>query len=207
MMWKPAAIPALAAVAAALLPLPALSAAGAVEVGAPAPAFTATDSNGHRVRLSDYAGKIVILEWTRADCPFVEKHYITGNMQKLQQEARDDGAVWLTVNSTPAGKTGYLSAADANDEMRADGAAPTAYLLDSDQSMARAYYARTTPQIVIIGTDRKVAYNGPVDDTASADPADVANASQQVPRILRNLKENRQIRQSHRRPYGCSIHY
>lgn len=195
---------AIAAIAAGLLVAP----AAAVEVGAPAPAFSATDSDGQTVRLSDYAGKIVILEWTRADCPFVEKHYESGNLQQQQQqEARDAGAVWLTINSTPAGKTGYLSPSDANEAVRADGASPTAYLLDSSQSIARAYSARTTPQIVVIGKDGKVAYSGPIDDVASADPADVANASQQVPRILRNLRENRNIRQTRRRPYGCSIHY
>lgn len=194
----------------ALLALTALLPAAAIaapEIGAPAPAFTATDSNGKTVRLSDYRGKIVILERTRPDCPFVEKHYISGNIPHLQADASAEGAIWLTINSTPPDAPGYRTGRAANFALRAEGATPAAYLLDSDGTIAKAYDARSTPQIFIIAADGKLAYSGAIDDIASADPADLENAVQYVPRILRDLHEGHKIRRPTNRPYGCSVHY
>src|ERR1700677_1181724 len=121
---------AVASIALAVCVVFAITAARAARVGEPAPNFTAADSNGQTHRLSDYAGKYVVLEWTNNGCPYTKKHYTTGNMQNLQREWTAKGVIWLTVASSAPGEEGYVTAADENAYLKRANAAPTAVLLD-----------------------------------------------------------------------------
>jgi peroxiredoxin len=176
-------------------------------VGQPAPAFTATDSNGRTHNLSDFRGKPVILEWTNADCPFVQKFYDSGTMQRMQAEARKQGAVWLTINSGAPGKQGHLTPAQANAKMREKGFQSTAYLPDPTGTIGRAYGARTTPHMFVIAPDGTLAYAGGIDNIPSADPADIAKAQPLVRLALADVAANRPVQTATSRPYGCSVKY
>ncbi|MCG2841000.1 thioredoxin family protein [Sandaracinobacter sp. RS1-74] len=192
--------------AAAVATLAAPVSANAV-VGQPAPAFTAKDSNGKSVSLADFKGKPVVLEWTNADCPFVQKHYSSGNMQSLQADARKSGAVWLTVNSGAPGKQGHVTGAEANAKVKAQGFGSTAYLLDTDGAIGRAYGAKTTPHMYVIAPDGKLAYAGGIDDVPTANPADIAKARPLVKLALADVQAGKAVETPTSRPYGCSVKY
>jgi peroxiredoxin len=192
--------------AAAAIVLAAPVAAAAV-VGQAAPGFTATDSNGRTVRLADYRGKTVVLEWTNPDCPFVQKFYAGGDMQKLQADARKQGAVWLTVNSGAPGKQGHVDGAAANAKMRAQGFQSTAYLLDADGAIGRAYGARTTPHMFVVAPDGTLAYAGGIDSIASANPADIAKAEPLTRLAITQVVAGKPVETPTSRPYGCSVKY
>lgn len=192
--------------AAAIATLAAPLSAAAV-VGQAAPAFTATDSNGKSVSLSDFKGKPVVLEWTNPECPFVQKYYGGGAMQRLQADARKSGAVWLTINSAAAGKQGHLSGAEANARMKSQGAGSTAYLLDANGAVGRAYDARTTPHMFVIAADGTLAYAGGIDDVPTANPADIARAQPLVKLALADVQAGKAVETPTSRPYGCSVKY
>src|SRR6516162_3261427 len=136
----------------------------AAKPGAPAPAFNAPDINGRTVSLSDYAGKIVILEWTNDGCPFVGKHYDSGNMQALQRKYTGEGDVWLTIASSAPGEEGYVTPAEAKADLARWRAAPTDFLLDPEGNVGHLYEARATPNMVVIDRNGRVAYMGAIDD-------------------------------------------
>jgi peroxiredoxin len=182
------------------------AAANAV-VGQPAPAFTATDSNGRPVSLADFKGKPVVLEWTNAECPFVQKYYSGGDMQKLQADARKQGAVWLTINSGAEGKQGHVTGAAANSQMRAQGFQSTAYLLDANGTIGRAYGARTTPHMFVIAPDGTLAYAGGIDSIASANPSDIAKAEPLARLAIAQAAAGEPVATPTSRPYGCSVKY
>jgi peroxiredoxin len=192
------------AAAAIVLAAPALATA---VVGQAAPAFTATDSNGRTVSLSDYRGKTVVLEWTNADCPFVQKWYSGGDMQKLQADARKQGAVWLTINSGAPGNQGHVDGAAANAKMRAQGFQSSAYLLDADGAIGRAYGARTTPHMFVIAPDGTLAYAGGIDSIASANPSDIAKAEPLARLAISQVVAGKPVETPTSRPYGCSVKY
>ena len=198
-MMKP-----LFAAAALVIAAPALAAA---VVGQPAPAFTATDSNGRTVSLSDFKGKPVVLEWTNAECPFVQKYYSGGDMQKLQAQARKDGAVWLTINSGAPGKQGHVTGAEANAKIRQQGTQSTAYLLDAGGTIGQAYGARTTPHMFVVAPDGTLAYAGGIDSIPSANPADIAKADPLVKLALADVKAGKAVGTPTSKPYGCSVKY
>ena len=195
----------------ACLALAATLTAGAVaakpEVGQPAPAFSVADTTGKTWSLADLAGKGLILEWTNHDCPYVQKHYGSGNMQALQQEARDAGYVWLSVISSAPGKQGHVSAAEADELTEGRGAAPTAVLLDVDGAMGRAYGAKTTPHMFVIDGAGTLVYMGGIDDRATTDPADVEGAENYVRLALTDLAAGKAVSNPATRPYGCSVKY
>jgi peroxiredoxin len=176
-------------------------------VGQPAPTFTATDSNGKTVRLADFKGKPVVLEWTNADCPFVQKYYSGGDMQKLQADARKQGAVWLTINSGAPGKQGHIDGAAANAKMRAQGFQSSAYLLDANGAIGRAYGARTTPHMFVIAPDGTLAYAGGIDSIPSANPTDIAKAEPLAKLALTQVVAGKPVETPTSRPYGCSVKY
>ena len=178
----------------------------APQVGQPAPAFRAVDSNGKTHSLADFKGKTVVLEWTNAECPFVKKHY-GGNMQALQKAATKDGVVWLSVNSGAPGKQGHVDGAAANAVVKAKGAAPTAYLLDPQGTIGRAYAAKTTPHMYVIDPTGKLVYMGGIDDTPTANPADIKTAMNFVTAALADVKAKRPVAVSTSKPYGCSVKY
>jgi peroxiredoxin len=194
-------------IAAATLVAVASPLSAAAVVGQPAPAFTATDSNGKTVSLSDFKGKPVILEWTNADCPFVQKHYSSGNMQRLQADAKKSGAVWLTINSGAAGKQGHVTGAEANAKMRSQGFASSAYLLDSNGAIGNAYGAKTTPHMFVIAPNGTLAYAGGIDDVPTANPADIAKAQPLVKLALADVQAGKPVGTPTSRPYGCSVKY
>lgn len=179
----------------------------APEVGAPAPAFSASDSQGRLHRLADYRGRTVVLEWTNHDCPYVRKHYGGGNMQALQREAAGQGVVWLSVISSAPGKQGHVSGAQADQLTRVRNAAPAAVLLDPYGSMGRLYGAKTTPHLYVIDGKGTLAYMGGVDDRATADAADIAQAKNFVRAALADLKAGRPVAEAVTRPYGCAVKY
>jgi len=178
-----------------------------VAVGEPAPDFSLTDSNGKTQTLSQYKGKVVVLEWNNPECPFVGKHYNSGNMQKQQAEAIAAGAVWLTINSGAAGKQGNLDAAGANAYVAKVGGKQTAYLFDPAGTAGHLYGARTTPHIYIIDAQGVLRYMGGIDSIASTDKEDLAKSTQFVPQVLAELKAGKAVSVTTSQPYGCSVKY
>ena len=197
----------LATALAATLGFAAASAQAAATVGQPAPAFTLTDTKGSAHSLADFAGKTVVLEWFNHECPFVKKHYGAGNMQKQQAAATGTGVVWLTVNSSAAGKQGHVNAEQANAILGEWKAAPTAFLLDHDGTVGQAYGAKTTPHLFVIDGEGVLRYNGAIDSNPSADPADIPGATQYVEAALGDLAADRPVARGTTQPYGCSVKY
>lgn len=179
----------------------------APKVGAPAPAFTAIDTNGKSHSLADYKGKTVVLEWHNVDCPFVKKHYNSGNMQALQKAATADGVAWLTVNSSAKGLQGHLTPQAANELLAAQKAAPTAYLLDTDGTVGRLYEAKTTPHMYVIDPKGTLVYMGAIDDKPTANPEDIKTANNYVTAALASLKANKPVENAATKPYGCAVKY
>jgi AhpC/TSA family len=176
-------------------------------VGQPAPAFELVDSTGQARSLADFAGKTVVLEWTNNECPFVRKHYGADNIQAQQRDAAASDVVWLTVNSSAPGQEGHVDGATA-ERIRGDArAAQTAYLLDPNGTTGRAYGAKTTPHMYVIDPDGVLRYAGAIDSIPSADPADIAKATQYVPQALAELAQGQPVSTAVTRPYGCSVKY
>jgi len=182
-------------------------ASAAPVVGQPAPNFKLADSNGKVVTLSDYRGKTVVLEWHNPGCPFVRKHYGSGNMQKAQAAAAKAGVVWLTINSGAPGKQGHMSGAEAKGFVASAGARPTAYLIDYRGVVGRAYDAKTTPHMYIINKAGTLVYAGGIDDKPSANPADIAGARNHVLAALAEIGAGKAVSVATSRPYGCSVKY
>lgn len=181
--------------------------AQAADIGAPAPQFAGTDSNGKVHGLSDYKGKTVILEWNNNQCPFVGKHYNSGNMQKLQADATAEGVVWLSVISSAPGQEGYVTGPEENDILKQRNAHPTAALLDPEGKIGRAYGARTTPNMYIIDASQKLVYQGGIDDKPTTDPASLQGAKNYVRQALAEMKSGRPVSEPQTTPYGCSVKY
>lgn len=184
-----------------------LPAVAAPVIGEAAPAFTGTDADGQTVNLADYAGKTVVLEWTNEGCPYVKKHYGSGNMQKTQAAATADGAVWLTIISSAEGKQGYATGEHAKEIAAAAKATPTDIILDPKGEIGRAYEAATTPHMFVIDGAGKLVYAGGIDDKPTADPADIATANNLVLAALDDLKNGRAVATPESEPYGCAVKY
>ncbi len=191
----------------ALIAVLPFSAALAARVGEAAPEFTAIDSNGQIHKLSEYKGKFVVLEWTNRGCPYTQKHYNSGNMQKLQREWTSRGVIWLTVISSAPGKQGYVTGAEENAYLKQVNAAPTAVLLDPTGALGHLYDAKTTPHIFIISPKGTLIYNGAIDDKATTDVADVGTAKNYVAAALDEATAGKPIAVPTSRPYGCSVKY
>lgn len=194
----------IALAAAAVLAAPAIA---AVQVGKPAPNFRVNDASGKVVQLSDYRGKTVVLEWNNPGCPFVKKHYDSGNMQKAQAAAARDGVVWLTINSGAPGKQGHMDGAQARAFLAKAGAKPTAYLLDPKGVVGKGYGATTTPHMYVINPQGTLVYAGGIDDKPTANAADISGARNHVLAALGEMKAGKQVSVSSSRPYGCSVKY
>ena len=179
----------------------------AAKVGEPAPGFTTIDSNGKNVSLADYKGKYVVLEWTNNECPFVRKHYGSGNMQAQQKEFTGKGVVWLTVISSAPGKQGHVDGKQANELTKSRNAAPTAVLLDEKGDVGRLYGAKTTPHMFIVDPAGKLIYAGGIDSIASPDPEDLPKATQYVKVALTEAMSGKPVSQAVTAPYGCSVKY
>jgi len=177
------------------------------DLGNPAPLFTAVDSNGKTWSLADFKGKVVVLETTNHDCPYVRKHYNGKNMQAQQREAAAKGVVWLTVASSATGEQGHVTAAQANDLTRSRGAAPAAVLLDPQSKIARAYGATVTPHMYIVDAKGVLVYKGGIDSIPSASVSDIAKAKQYVRLALDEVLAGKPVTQASTQAYGCSLKY
>jgi hypothetical protein len=179
----------------------------AAKVGDAAPEFTATASTGKTVRLTDYRGKYVVLEWHNNGCPYVGKHYNSGNMQRLQKHWTSQGVVWFTVLSSAPGKQGYVTAGEENDYLTKEQAAPTAALLDPSGEIGHLYDAKTSPQMVVINPQGVVIYSGAIDDKPTTDLQDVQGATNYVSLALEQSMSGKPVQTPATRPYGCSVKY
>jgi peroxiredoxin len=191
------------AVTALLLALPLLGA----RVGELAPNFIGTDSNGKVHKLTDYRGKVVVLEWHNQGCPYTKKHYESGNMQKLQKEWTAKGVIWFTVISSAPGTQGYVTAAEENQYLKKMNAAPTAVLLDPTGVLGHQYEAKTTPHMYVINPKGLLVYEGAIDDKSTSDPADIPGATNFVQAALQQVTAGQTVSTPATRPYGCSVKY
>lgn len=182
-------------------------AAADVAPGASAPQFRLTDTAGNAVSLAEHRGKIVVLEWVNFGCPFVAKHYGSGNMQSLQKKYRARDVVWLSIQSTHPGHPDYEDPASLAASMRAKGGTPSATLLDPDGSVGRLYGAKTTPHMYVVDPKGVLAYAGAIDDRRSANPEDVKTANNHVAAALDALQAGRAVVPASTVPYGCSVKY
>lgn len=192
---------------AALACAAAVGLAYAAAPGAAAPDFAVADAAGKTVKLSDYRGKFVVLEWTNPECPFVRKHYGSRNMQDLQKEWGAKDVVWLSVNSTRQDHYEYKDGAQMQAWMAAQGGAPQAVLIDATSATGRAYAAKTTPHMFVIAPDGRIVYNGAIDDRRSANPADAKLANNYVRAALTEAKAGKPVSVASTTPYGCSVKY
>jgi peroxiredoxin len=183
------------------------AASAAATVGQPAPAFTVQDTAGRAVSLADFKGKTVVLEWVNPGCPYVQKHYSGANMQGTQKDAAAKGVVWLSVNSTSADHGDYKAPAAMAQWMQQQKAAANATLMDSDGKLGRAYGARTTPHLYVVDGSGTLVYAGGIDNKPSANPADVAGATNHVKVALGELQAGKAVSLPMTRPYGCSVKY
>ena len=175
--------------------------------GQPAPGFRATDVNGKTVSLADFRGKTVVLEWNNPNCPFVQKHYASGNMQSLQQKYIESGVVWLAVNSTTDSHSDYMSPARLAAWFAEQKAAPTAILMDTRGEVGRAYGAKVTPHMYVIDPKGTLIYAGAIDDKRSANPADVKTATNYVAAALADARAGKPVASASTSAYGCTIKY
>jgi len=175
--------------------------------GVAAPDFSVADTGGKRVKLADYRGKFLVLEWTNPECPFVRKHYSSQNMQGLQKEWGAKDVVWLTINSTNASHSEYKTPEEMAKWMRAQDAAPKATLIDGTSATARAYAAKNTPHMFVIDPSGKIIYDGAIDDKRSTNPADVKVANNYVRAALTEATAGKPVSIASTTPYGCTMKY
>lgn len=186
-----------------LIAIPAIAAT----VGQPAPDFTATDINGVTHSLSDFEGKTVVLEWTNPECPYVVKHYKSGNMQSLQEKWTDQGVVWIRINSGAPGNQGHLTPDQANELAAENNVEATATILDENGDVGQLYDAKTTPHMYVINPEGTLVYAGAIDSINSFDPADIEDATNYVDQALQAVMNNQPVETANTRPYGCSVKY
>ncbi len=179
----------------------------AVAPGVSAPDFTLTSIDGKAVKLSQYRGKYVVLEWFNSECPFVQKHYNSGNMQKLQAKYTEKGIVWLAINSTNLEHSNYRDAQRSKKIVSDWRAQPSSLLLDPAGTVGQAYGARTTPHMYIIDPEGKLVYMGGIDDKPSFNERDIPGARNYVAVALDELLAGRTVSENETRPYGCSVKY
>jgi peroxiredoxin len=189
------------------LAVSALYSADSPEVGAAAPDFSLPDAGGKTHSLSQYKGKYVVLEWFNPECPFVKKHYGSGNMQKLQADHSSKGVVWLSIDSSAPGAEGNLSPEQAQKVIKDWNTKQTALLLDPDGKVGRSYGARNTPHMFVINPEGKVIYEGAIDSKATPNPNDIPSSTNYVKVALDESMGGKPVSNAKTRPYGCSIKY
>lgn len=176
-------------------------------VGEPAPVFTATDTNGVEHTLTDFAGKTVILEWNNPECPYVVKHYDSGNMQALQAEATEAGAVWIAINSGAEGKQGHMTAEQANAMIAEANVNVSAYIIDENGEIGGMYAAKTTPHMYVINPEGVLVYQGAIDDDPSFRQEGIPAAKNYVKAAWEAVAAGEAVEVASTQPYGCSVKY
>jgi len=197
----------IALLACILLLGPVSKANAAAIVGARAPAFELRDAEGKTVKLADFRGKFVVLEWVNFQCPFVGKQYGSGNMQGLQKKYTGKGVVWLSICSSAPGKQGNVTGAEAERLIKERDAAPSRFLLDPKGTVGKAYGAKTTPHMFVVDPNGIVVYNGAIDDKPSTRREDVATAKNYVAAALDASMSGGKVAMAATQPYGCSVKY
>jgi peroxiredoxin len=191
----------------ALMGAVAFAAQAAVAPGQPAPDFSLTDINGKAQKLSDYRGKYVVLEWFNSECPFVQKHYESGNMQGLQSKFTGRDVVWLGINSTSPKHSNYRDPARSQAILKEWKSSPTAFLLDPDGKVGQQYSARTTPHMYVIDPKGTLVYVGGIDDKPSISTRDIPGAKNYVAAALDEALAGKKVGTPSATPYGCSVKY
>lgn len=181
--------------------------ASAAEVGSIAPDFSATDINGAAFKLSDHKGEIVVLEWTNHLCPYVMKHYDSGNMQKTQKYARDNGVTWVSIVSSAPERQGHISPGEARTIIEEKGAHPSFKILDPSGTIGKAYDAKTTPHMFVINKEGTLVYNGAIDDNPSPRQSTIEGAENYVISALDHVLTGTPVEKAETQPYGCSVKY
>jgi peroxiredoxin len=176
-------------------------------VGEPAPDFTCLDATGEERTLSDYRKHYVVLEWVNFGCPFVRKHYSTGNMQALQSNYTQKDVVWLSICSSAPGRQGYMEGEKLTSRLEEEGSQATAYLVDADGTVGRRYDAKTTPHMFVIDPNGKLIYAGAIDDRPSTKPEDVEGAKNYIGLALEAALADQEVSTSATKSYGCSVKY
>jgi peroxiredoxin len=187
--------------------MPGRGAGDSPAVGTNAPNFSVTDSSGKTQSVSQYKGKYVVLEWFNPECPFVKKHYSSGNMQKLQEQFIAKGIVWLTIDSSAPGKQGHLTAEEANEKITKLKMKSTALVLDPDGKAGQTYGAKNTPHMFVINPEGTIIYEGAIDSRNSTSAADIPNATNYVKVALEESLAGKPVSTAITRPYGCSVKY
>jgi len=183
------------------------SAADKATIGQPAPNFTLTGADAKPHSLADYQGKYVVLEWTNPNCPFVHKFYDSGTMQGLQKQETEKGVAWLRINSSDKSNPDYQDAAALTAYDKANHVAATESLMDPAGKVGREYGARNTPQMFVINPKGVLIYAGGIDNKPSADPADIATATNYVTQALDEARAGQPVKTPTAPPYGCSVKY
>ena len=197
----------LSILASALLFLAPVSAHAAVEIGKPAPVFTATAVDGATVKPSDYLGKIVVVEWNNPGCPFVHKHYDGGSMQALQSYATGKGVVWLAINSGAPGREGNMTNDEAKAFITGHKLAVTHYILDPEGNIGKLWGAKSTPHMFVIDAKGNIAYMGAIDDQPTPDPKSLKGAKNYVRNAVDALLAGKPVETASTQAYGCSVKY
>ena len=177
------------------------------ELNKPAPGFDAVSADGKPVKLDAYKGKTVVLEWTNHECPFVKKHYDSGNIPNLQKDAAGNGVVWLQVISSAPGKQGHVDGATAQKLNSSRKAAPAAVVFDPDGKIGKMYGAQTTPHMFIVNPAGQLVYKGGIDSIPTANKDDLAKAENYVAAALTAVSSGKPVEKANTKPYGCSIKY
>ena len=183
------------------------SAMAAADLNQPAPTFNAVGADGKPVKLSDFKGKTVVLEWTNHECPFVAKHYDSGNMPTLQKDAAGKGVVWMQVLSSAPGKQGHVDGATAQKLNASRKAAPAFTVLDPEGKIGKMYGAQTTPHMFIVNAAGQLVYKGGIDSIPTAKKEDLAKAENYVAAALTAISTGKPVEKANTKPYGCSIKY
>ena len=184
----------------------AFGATSKVAVGASAPAFETVDSTGKSVRLEDYKGKYVVLEWSNFGCPYVQKHYNSGNMQSLQKKYTAKGVVWLTIFSSGEGQQGYYQPAELT-KLGAQKKMSSKLIPDPDGTLGKLYGAKNTPTMFVVNPEGNVIYMGGIDNKPTPDPEDITSAKNYVAAALDEALAGKPVTTPVSRPYGCGVHY
>lgn len=198
----------LAVIAAFALVMPiSIAKAAAPVIGEPAPNFKAVDVDGKEFNLADHKGKIVVLEWTNHQCPFVMKHYNSGNMQKVQKAVNEQGVEWVTIVSSAEGRQGHVTPEEAKKIVQDADATITTKILDPSGQIGKMYDAKTTPHMFVIDAEGKLAYAGAIDNKSSPNPSTIEGAENYVLAAVDDLISGNAVRTPQTQPYGCSVKY
>jgi hypothetical protein len=179
----------------------------AADPGKPAPDFNGKTVKSGEVSLSSLKGKVVVLEWVNYECPFVKKHYGSGNLPKLQETYTAKGVVWITVNSSAEGKQGYLEPAALAERSAKEGNKASHIVVDSSGAIGKAYKAKVTPHLFIINKDGVLAYNGAIDSKPTTKTEDIGGADQLFANALDAVLAGKEVANAKNQPYGCGVKY